>query len=430
MSETHEDQEPPLEGRIGPPPAPRYPDVRHQCHHGCDCWQRGFARYVELTPRRSAEELDNQEAHALLRARRRAARDLRHRQPAMARQNRRVIEAHGALESALVPLRALAESGELARATRDHAKARDRDAPSPPLWLRIVQWPVIIAAGAFDTWFFTEIFQEINLGNSGAGRLETLVSAAPGLVLTAGLVVAGYGVSGAAYRLMRAHEHAQRGRTGWRRRLAAVWPWLLRLALPALLILVTGVWGVIRTLDTERATALLPARPVALLLVTLAVCAISVKAAAYDPRAVGVAASGRALWRRRARAAWLRRRAQRRLTSCRTEWSQLCALRDSLVGRVRGRYGEAYEFMTYARSLHLKAGELPPPFADADGGDPAATDLDERFGKEFAALDQPAPEWDALREVQRVISAYDPAEGGKELRRLSDRVAKELAVVV
>ncbi|ACZ00367.1 hypothetical protein Tcur_4849 [Thermomonospora curvata DSM 43183] len=102
-------------------------------------------------------------------------------------------------------------------------------------------------------------------------------------------------------------------------------------------------------------------------------------------------------------------------------------LRDSLVGRVKARYGEAYEFMTYARSLHRKAGPLPPPFSPGGDQESEGPTLDGRLAREFAAIGQPVPEWDALREVQRVIHKYDPQPLADELKELLDQASRQLA---
>lgn len=408
--------------------AARPAESTHLCHHGCDCWQRGFERYLTASPRRSPEQLDNAEAHALVVARNRAARDLRRRKDEMDRLRRRVIGRYGEAQGAYHRFRRFVEDDPVGRARQqrdeDARQRAEAGAKRAPLWLRVLLWPTMIAVGTFDTWYFMQVFQEINTGNAHVSGLEQIVSAAPGLALAVSLVVAGSSLGGPFWRWRREHDRRQRERQGAARYFAAVLPWSLRLALPVLLVLVAGAWGLVRAREAALAQPSLPVGLVAVLIMTLSVCAISIKVAAHDPYAEGEGASRRRLLLARVRMHWCQRRAQSRASALTAAWSDLCALRDELVARVRERYGEAYEFMMYARGFHGKAGPVPPPFAHPSGVVREDASLSELTRPEFIRVDQPEPEFGPLWEVHRTISRCDPRplyEGLAELMAGSPR---------
>ncbi|QXJ23427.1 hypothetical protein AGRA3207_004575 [Actinomadura graeca] len=414
--------EEPISGRIVPSSS------HHTCTHGCDCWKKGFQDYIDRSPEREPHETDNQEAHALLVARNRAIRDVRRRRGELAAARHSVISGHGALQERMNRMRSLTGRRVLPGLAERHSAEGSREEPRPPFWLRVVHWPVVISAGLFDLWYFMQIFQLISLGNRSASLLDIIVTALPGLVLAVGLVVSGHLVGAPLYRAMRRHEALQEQRRGLKRWICGLWPWPMRLALPMTLIFITGLWGAFRAIEANGGQAKVSMQMVGLLVMALAVTAIVIKAAAYDPVAEGRGDARRDLLLVRVRLGWYRRQAHRKLAECRRSWSDLCALRDEVVAQVRGRYGEAYEFITYARGMHGKAGQLPPSFATMAAFEPDPESLAGRVESDFQAVDQPPPEFADLREVQRVILKYDPESMAEELARLTGEADSQLTV--
>jgi len=415
-------EEPPLAGRVVPVSA------HHSCPHGCDCWKKGFQEYIGRSPERQPHEIDNQEAHALLVARNRAIRDVRRRRSELSAARQSVIVSHGTLQNQVARMRSLTDRNVLPGLTERYAAESARREPGPPLWLRVLQWPVVIAAGAFDLWYFMQIFQLISLGNKGASWLDVIVTALPGLVLAVGLIVAGHTIGAPVYRAMRRHEAAQERRKGIVRLICGLWPWPLRLALPLMLIFVTGLWGAFRAIEANGKQPTVSMQMVSVLVMALAVTAIAIKAAAYDPVAEAKGEARRDLLLVKLRLAFHQHQAHRGLIECRNAWSNLCALRDEVIAQVRGRYGEAYEFMTYARGMHEKAGQLPPSFATIGTFEPDTESLAGRVESDFKAVDQPPPEFADLREVQRVIVKYDPEPLAGELFDLAGDATRQMIV--
>lgn len=415
-------EEPPLAGRVVPVAS------HHSCPHGCDCWKKGFQEYIVRSPERQPHEIDNQEAHALLVARNRAIRDVRRRKGELSTARQSVIDSHGRLQEHLTRMSSLTGRNVLPGLTGRYATECERREPGPPLWLRILQWPVVLGAGAFDLWYFMQIFQLISLGNKAASWLDVIVTALPGVVLAVGLIVSGHTIGAPLYRAMRRHEVAQERRTGLVRLICALWSWPLRLALPIILICVTGLWGAFRAIEANDQQAHVSMQMVSLLVMALAVTAIAIKAAAYDPRAEAKGQARRDLLFVKLRLRYYERRAHRGLAECRKAWSDLCALRDGVIAQVRGRYGEAYEFMTYARGMHEKAGRLPPSFATMATMEPGANSLAGWVESDFKAVDQPPPEFADLREVQRVIVRYDPEPLAGRLLELTGEATRQMRV--
>ncbi|GII94582.1 hypothetical protein [Sinosporangium siamense] len=409
------------------------------CHHGCDCWQRNFDRYIETTPVRTSEQLDNLESHALLQAKSGASRLIRRHADEMEKGRHRLIGTESAARAALASFREGVEANTvgvalngMSRLAAERVRTRT---PRRPLWLRVIVWPVILAVGAFDTWYFQGIFQSF-LGNAHISALEGVVTLFPGLVLTAGILVGGMALGSSVHRALRLHAERQATRKGWRHRLYGLGPWALRLVVPILLLLVAAMWALFRAreanLDTMAEAAggvtqlALPEMFVAVLVATLTLCALAVKCAAYDPYASEEFA---VRWRgrfARLRVARRRRRAGMRVKEHTVAWSDLCALRDSLVSQISEKYGNAYQFMMYARGFHEKAGSLPPVFSTGERG----TALRERVRPELTGVVGPEPEFGALNQVEEVIEAFDPDEMRAELDALCERLLRQRAAVV
>ncbi|MFF3440740.1 hypothetical protein [Streptosporangium sp. NPDC002721] len=409
----------------------------HLCHHGCDCWQRNFDRYVETTPTRTSDQLDNVESYALLEAKNRAARLVRQHAEAMDLGRRRLIETHQNALAALAGFRAAAEGGEVGSAVQDLRRLRDERArtrtPRRPLWLRIIVWPTIVAVGAFDTWYFRNIFQKF-VGNTDISGLEELLTLFPGLTLTIGIVIAGTMLGGPAHRAARLHTERQAGRRGIKRLLAGIGPWSLRLLLPGMLLLVAASWAVHRAREANLTTAQaaddvaqlpLPVDFVTILIVTLTLCALAMKIAAYDPYASEEFDARRRGRTTRLLAAWHLRRTSARVTKHTLAWSDLCALRDDLVSRISERYGDAYQFMMYARGFHEKAGSLPPVFSAGERG----PSLRERIQPELTGVVGPEPEFGALRQVEEAIERYQPYPLQEEITRLREHLIAQRSAI-
>ncbi|GHH71859.1 hypothetical protein GCM10017673_26020 [Streptosporangium violaceochromogenes] len=418
-----------LNGRIVPAGEAEARPV-HLCHHGCDCWQRNFAEYLRTTPDRGAEQLDNVESHALLEAKNRAARLVRRHAGEMDAGRRRLIERHQKALAALDRLRTIVEGGGAGGAVRAlerlHAERARTSTPRRPLWLRIIMLPTVVAVGAFDTWYFRDIFQKF-VGNADISGLEQVLTLFPGLTLTIGIVIAGTVLGGPLHRAARLHAERQAGREGIRRALAGVGPWLLRLLLPGMLLLVAASWAVYRAREANLTSAqeagevtqlALPVDFVTILIVTLTLCALALKIVAYDPYAAEESAARRRDRVTRLLVAWHLRRTATRVTGNALAWSDLCALRDDLVSGISERYGDAYRFMMYARGFHEKAGSLPPTFSTGERG----PSLRERIQPELTGVVGPEPDFGALRQVEEAIENHRPHSLQEETARLRDRL--------
>ncbi|MFI6496737.1 hypothetical protein [Nonomuraea typhae] len=420
-----EDAEEPVEGELVEAGAAR---PVHMCHHGCDCWQINFDRYVTGTPARAPGQLDNVESQALLDAKNRATRLVRQHEERMASERRRVITSDEDARAALAVLRSVAEGGEVGRAVQDRRRLREErvtaGVPQRPLWVRVIVWPTIIAVGAFDTWYFQSIFQRF-VGNTDVSWREQVITFAPGLALTVGIVVGGALLGGPVSRAARLHGARQRKRAGFRRAAAAILHWAMRLALPLLLIVLIGGWALYRVQDVNDGPLSRPLPPdlITILMVTLTLSAMALKIVAYDPyaaREAEVKRRGRLL---RARAALRLRRAGAAVRRHALAHSDLSALRDDLVSRVSEQYGAAYQFMLFARGFHDQAGPLPPDFADGTRG----SGLRDRIRPELAGITGPEPEFGALLQVQEVLERHPALRSREELDRLAELLAGQRA---
>ncbi|GAB1819555.1 hypothetical protein [Herbidospora sp. RD11066] len=395
---------------------PQDSELTHLCHHGCDCWQRNFDRYVRTTPRRSPGDLDHAEAGALLDAKNRSARLVRQHAEAMNEGRERLIRLHEDAGRTVTDLQAQLARRQLSKAARDLERIGESEIANggfrPPRWLRWSSWPLVILAGGFDTWYFQRIFQRF-VGIGHISWLEHVLTLVPGVLLTAGIIVAGHSLGRARWHARSSAKHRTRPR--WSIFLSRLGAWTLRAILPIMLISSIALWASFRTADMSRsagALPVLPARLVILLMVTLTLCALTVKVAAYDPFGEDHAAARRRFRRASRHVTRLDEAAGEAVRSFATAWSDLSALRDEVVGKIAERYGEAYHFMMYARGFHTQAGPVPPAFATT--AERPLTTLD-RLGPAFDEIGQPEPELAALRQVEDELQRYHPDQLKEEL---------------
>ncbi|WP_062351023.1 hypothetical protein [Herbidospora yilanensis] len=396
---------------------PQSSELTHLCHHGCDCWQRNFDRYVRTTPPRRANDLDHVEAGALLDAKNRSARLVRQHAEAMNEGRERLIRLHEDASRTVTALQAELAQNRLAKATRDLERVRESQIDSgsfrPPRWLRWSSWPLVVLAGGFDTWYFQRIFQRF-VGNDQLVWHEQLLTLVPGVLLTAGIIVAGHSLGRARWHARIRAKH--KTRPLWSVLFSRFCTWITRAILPTMLITSIALWASFRTAEVGRPRNLAPAlvpNLVILLMVTLTLCALAVKVAAYDPFGEDEASARRRFERASRQVTGLDKAAGEAVRSFATAWSDLSALRDEVVGKIAERYGEAYHFMMYARGFHTQAGPIPPAFATATAGI-AVTTL-ERLGPAFDEIDQPEPELAALRQVEDELQRYHPDQLKDEL---------------
>ncbi|MEV6155444.1 hypothetical protein AB0L53_34395 [Nonomuraea sp. NPDC052129] len=434
----HSDDET-LNGRIVPPAeghdaagGTRHPV--HLCHHGCDCWQRNFDMYLQTTPAREPEQLDNLESHALLSAKKRASQLVRQQAEQMDALRGGLISKYHEAQSSLAELRAIVCGGALGNATQDLWRLREARiatlTPRRPLWLRIIVWPTIVAVGGFDTWYFRNVFQKF-IGNSDINGLEEILTLLPGITLTVGLLISGTTLGEPVHRAIRLHTGRQKTRHGFGRFLAGLGYWAFLLLLPSMLLLVAASWAVQRTREANATSAqsgdvtqlALPQDFVTILIVTLTLCAFALKIAAHDAYA---SQEFDARWRLRK----ARRASKRRVREAGADvrrhsvaWSNLSALRDDLISRISERYSEAYQFMMYARGFHEKAGSLPPAFSNTERG----SSLRDRVQPELAGVIGPEPEFGALHQVEEAIQRFRPDSLEEELRILREEWIAQLS---
>ena len=420
-----------LDGRLVPPGANTSANgvaqPVHLCHHGCDCWQRNFDAYLHRTPPRRPEQLDNLEAHALLYAKNQGSQLVQRHADRLNAQRERLISAYHAADASLSELRAVVRAEELGAAVRGLRRVKEARIESgsspPPLWLRALAWPTIIAVGLFDTWYFKGVFQQF-VGNTDISALEEVLTLLPGFALTVGLLISGTILGGPVYRARRTHHERQRNRTGLARALAGLVFWAFRLTLPALLVLCALVWAVQRTREANAALGQagdvpyleLPTDFVAILIVTLTLCALALKIVAYNPLVSEEYRARRRLWRANRVSTRLLRRAGKLVKRHDIAWSDLKALREEMIARIAERYGAAYQFVLYSRGFHDKAGGVPPAFATAGRTD----SLRDRVRPELHGVTGPEPEFGALQEVDDALRRFAPEQLAEELQRLRE----------
>jgi len=397
----------------------------HLCHHGCDCWQRNFDAYLHRTPVRQPEQLDNLEARVLLSAKNRGSQVVQQHAKKLNKKRRRLIKAYHQARASLAELAALVAQRELGAAMQDLRRVAEKRTQNgtrrPPLWLRVISWPTIVAVGGFDTWYFKGVFQQF-VGNTDISALEEVITLLPGLGITVGLLISGTALGGPVHRAVRTHHERQRSRRGLRRTVAGLAYWSFLLALPALLVLVALVWAVQRTREANAALGQsgdvpyleLPPDFVAILIVTLTISALALKVVAYDQYASEQYRARRRVWR--ANLAFWRRlwMAGRRVKRHDIAWSDLRALGEEMIARIAQRYCAAYEFVLYARGFHDKAGGVAPAFATATPTD----SLCDRVRPELHGVPAPQPELGALREVDHALRRFEPTQLIDELERL------------
>ncbi|GGM71539.1 hypothetical protein GCM10010106_17320 [Thermopolyspora flexuosa] len=420
-----------LDGRLVPPGAntgaPNGVAPVHLCHHGCDCWQRNFDAYLHRTPARRPEQLDNLEAHALLYAKNQGSQLVQRHADRLNAQRERLIGAYHAAEASLTELRALVHAEELGAAVRELRRVTEAriesGAKPPPLWLRALAWPTVIAVGLFDTWYFKGVFQQF-VGNTDISALEEVLTLLPGFALTVGLLISGTILGGPVYRARRTHHERQLRRTGLARGLAGLAYWVFRLTLPAMLVICALVWAVQRTREANASLGQagdvpyleLPTDFVAILILTLTLCALALKIVAYDPFVSEEYRARRRLRRANRATTRLLRKAGKLVKRHDVAWSDLKALREEMIARIVERYAAAYQFVLYSRGFHDKAGGVPPAFATAGRTD----SLRDRLRPELHGVTGPEPEFGALQEVDDALRRFEPEPLAEELRRLRE----------
>ena len=211
-----------------------------------------------------------------------------------------VIDTHGATQSALRELgtfRTMADPSAArrrveaveARHAGDGAEDRRRRRP----WESWLPWAVIGGAAVFETWFFGQIFRYLAGvdASTSEGRIALIIAYLPGAMLAAALVLAGT----LAGEWLGRRKHAREGRPEQDLPKPVSW-----LALPfvGVLLLIVGFLAWARAQFVERvgeAQAFLaqgaagtdggafPEWAVVLLMVTVTVAAIGVKAVSYNP---------------------------------------------------------------------------------------------------------------------------------------------------
>lgn len=407
------------------------------CPAGCVCDVRDMIRAAQEAGTRRPTEIDNGEMRTLLGAVRDGYDTVR-RDPRIVPAQDAVDSAFRRARRALDLLRATVDSGKIAEAAQ---LAREKQAiaargPRRATWLRVVRWPVVFAVGAFETWYFMQVFSYLTSyeGDAEAGEAgglsaiwERIIPIVPGIALAIALAVSG------ALLLMplrawrdRAHRPVPdpppgAGRTA-RLRVATAralrtlirlaW-WTLPVLFAVTLLGVVAYWAGLRALYPQPPAEGYPLLPVMLLLVMISLAAIVTKILADDPVADEAASARRRLFLLRCRFEWRLGRADRHLARYRSALRRARGLRDDLAGLLRMKMLSAWaDHILRIRALHQAAGPIAPaPQAHPAGLAEALEELDAVIREigvpEFEGIRQPRPEPGLLLELCRVIDELE-----------------------
>ncbi len=325
-------------------------------------------------------------------------------------------------------------SGALRRAAEHAKRTAERAAQGcrRPRWLRLVRWPVVVAVGAFDTWYFTQVFRYLtsytgDAEDGGPGMLtaffERFTAIVPGVVIAVTLALSSVMLlmplrawQESAFRPVPPNpEDAGFGARAqftliWAgRRLARFLWWLMPFAFVGMLLVVVGIWAGLRAKNPVPPREGYPLPSVMLLLVMLSAGAIAVKIVADDPVAEEEATARRRLTWHKGIYLWQTRRAGIMITRYESAWSDLRTLRDELLGLLRLEAVSAWEaFILRTRALHRRAGNVTAlPAAPPVGLEAAEDGL---VLPEFENVPQPRPELGPLHEICKLIADYPPAD--------------------
>ncbi|MEU0937068.1 hypothetical protein [Embleya sp. NPDC005971] len=397
------------------------------CQHGCGCEIRNLVQHAEQAPPHDAELLDNGEMQVLLRAVREVAEIVGHNRERLARGRTKVIEAHAAGEQAVRALARFESANTLAAARSAQAavEARHRadgahDRRRRDAWIQILRWPMVLALGAFDAWFFRQVFQDLTVDGESPSRAEQVVSFLPGVALAVAMLLAGHVMASPLHRWRDALRERFKDRPG----MAILAGFPLPLLYLASVMITVAMWAVLRVGDAaQEADATIaqryPAGSVAVLMLVLALTAMAMKVVAHNPYADSATEARRRLWRATRSYRRLACRVEDKLCAHDKECSDLQAMCDELAAQVRLESMRVWEgAILRARMLHGRAGHLPPALEPGGVTAQAAA----ASALLFRGVAEPGPELGPLVEARRVLAEYSPTGLKERQERLVARL--------
>ncbi|MFI6584168.1 hypothetical protein [Embleya sp. NPDC050493] len=403
------------------------------CQHGCGCEIRNLVHHAEQAPPHDAELLDNGEMQVLLRAVREVAEIVGHNRERLGRGRTKVIAAHSDSEQAVRALARFESANTLpaARSAHEAVEARHHedgahDRRRRDAWIRMLRWPMVLALGAFDAWFFKQVFQDLTVDGESPSRAEQVVSFLPGVALAVAMLLAGHVIASPLHRLRDALRERLRDRPG----MAVLTGFLLPVLYLLSVLITVGMWAVLRVGDAAKeADATIaqryPAGSVAVLMLVLALTAMAMKVVAHNPYADSAVEARRRLRRADRRYARLARRVEVKLCAHEQVCSDLQAVCDELAAQVRLESMRVWESaILRARMLHGQAGHLPPAL------EPGAVTAQAAAASAllFRGVAEPGPELGPLVEARRVLAEYSPTELKERWERLVARLEERPAV--
>ncbi|MEO3810626.1 hypothetical protein ABGB17_16625 [Sphaerisporangium sp. B11E5] len=368
----------------------------------------------------------------------------------LAERRHAAMDAHGRAHRHLAMMRVRLRAEKVAEAASEYRAATARAALGGrrPFWLRAIRWPVIVVVGAFDVWYFTQVFRYLTsyTGDAETGRhgglWETFVPLVPGVVLAVVLALSSV--------LLLSPLHAWRERAfrpapslpesagfltraryavgrGGGRLLRLIW-WSLPIVFVGFVLAVVAIWAALRALNPTPPEDGYPLPSVVMLILMLSIGAIVTKIAADDPVAERAGVARRRLAMRRMAYHWQARRADRLIRRYESAWSDMRTLRDELVGVLRLKMLSAWEvYILRTRALHRRAGNVTPlPVAQLVG--PERTEEDVVL-PEFENVPQPRPELGPLHEICRLITDEGPEDLWARKQELDNEFVRQLTEV-
>jgi hypothetical protein len=420
-----------------PPPLIGSDVILAPCHHGCTCGLHVQATYGSRVPLHDPWILDHGEMGLLGEAAERAARRADEYHDYLAHLRALVKQAHGEAAKALTELEARLSGWTAGQADRDELEQEramltlDQRKPAPR-WLKTAAVGSAIGVAIFDAYFFQQAFLTILQIGPGDPWWKRDIGLVVAVVFAVGVIAAGRVISGPVWRIrQRWHRPASPDeKPPGRLRLAFRATWTM--VAPAAILLILAVWAVERGLQTAAGLppgTAVPAGPVALLLLCLALIVIVLEVLVYNPYQAVMVSSKHELRRLL--------RADQHVTDALTvhdiAWRDLRSSQDEIITVIRTELARPWHTVILpARLRHGRAG--PEPVAPEYGVEvkilPAAAIHDGVTGIDqvqityqiFAGVTQPQPGPGPLAETIRTVLEYQPDDLQERHQRVQVRL--------
>jgi hypothetical protein len=427
------------------PPSPCPPDA--PCTSATDGQSKSSSRATYQRGKLAPELWENSEAATIIQAVTKADTTLVDAQPqidaALDVLADRAAEAEGLLHAlaSFTSSRQLADAHAAKRRVIDrHAEDGPEDRRHRPRWVRWLAWPTVLAAAAYDTWFFAAVFRVLLDASDKPSDIGFWLSLLPGVMLTIALLVSAYWIAQAAQRANDLIERRLERSRWWSRAIGKLtgrppkittrtadnlpWPrWWRGGLFGAFTIGTLALWAVIRggnalqqQLDPSAPPAQTPPLSVALLLLLFSVAAIAIKILDHNPFADTDQKASADLARAQEQHTTLVGSTRTALAAQGKAKAHAEGLVDGLAERAHRSLDEAFAAIMRERAGHGLAGDEAPPFATR-----LRSGVLDRVAL-FTNLPEPPINLGPIRRARNQLAIYDLAAA----RQIVDRLENEL----